>query len=70
MDPKRSKVFDPESKTIITDFTLDRAWKQFDENGYIMLTLTYEKGELIKIIDDKGNELGIDTNPLLNSENE
>ncbi|MDC0230342.1 hypothetical protein OAK19_00115 [Aureispira] len=64
--PKVSEVFDPESNTVITDFTRDGEWKQYDENGYIMRTLTYDKGELIKILDDKGNEIGIDSNAVSN----
>lgn len=65
--PKVTEVFDPESNTIIQDFARDGEWKQYDENGYIMRTITYDKGKLTKMMDDKGNEMGIGSNSASNS---
>ncbi|BDS10726.1 toxin-antitoxin system YwqK family antitoxin [Aureispira anguillae] len=60
--PKVTEVFDPETNTSVRDYARDGEWKQYDDNGYIMRTMTYDKGELIKMLDDKGNEMGIGAN--------
>ncbi len=56
--PKVTEVFNPETNTIIKDFARDGEWKQYDDNGYLMRTLYYDKGDLIRILDDKGLETG------------
>jgi antitoxin component YwqK of YwqJK toxin-antitoxin module len=60
--PKVSEVFDPATNTVIRDYSRTGEWKEYDDNGYIMRTLLYNKGELIRILDDKGKEMGIGTN--------
>lgn len=57
--PQVKEIFDPETNTRVMDYARDGEWKQYDENGYIMRTITYDKGELIKMLDDKGNEMGV-----------
>lgn len=59
--PKVTDVFDPQTNTSYRDFARDGEWKQYDDNGYIMKTMTYDKGKLLKMLDDKGNEMGIST---------
>lgn len=66
--PKVSEVFNPETNTRILDFARDGEWKQYDDNGYLMRTMTYEKGELLRMLDDKGNEMGLDGSPAPASE--
>jgi antitoxin component YwqK of YwqJK toxin-antitoxin module len=57
--PKVTEVFDPETNTTIKDFARDGEWKQYDDNGYLMRTIYYDKGNLLKMLDDKGNEMGV-----------
>lgn len=62
--PEVTEVFDPETNTIIKDFARDGEWKQYDDNGYLMRTIYYDKGDMIRILDDKGKEMGVnDDNP-------
>jgi len=56
--PAVTEVFDPETSTVMIDYARDGEWKQYDDNGYLMRTLFYDKGNLIKTLDDKGNETG------------
>ena len=62
-----TEVFDPETNTIVQDFARDGEWKQYDENGYIMRSISYDKGKLLKMLDDKGNEMGVGSNSASNS---
>jgi len=61
--PKMKEVFIPETNTYIIDYARDGEWKEYDDNGYIMKTIIYDKGTFIKMLDDKGNEMGINTTP-------
>lgn len=64
--PKVTDVFNPETNTIIRDYARDGEWKQYDDNGYLMRVFTYDRGKLIKTLDDKGKELGINENSASN----
>lgn len=66
--PKVSEVFDPETNTVLRDYARDGEWKQYDDNGYIMRTFTYNQGELTRMLDDKGNEMGVGANSTNNTE--
>ncbi|WMX12777.1 MULTISPECIES: toxin-antitoxin system YwqK family antitoxin [unclassified Aureispira] len=57
--PKVTEVFDPETNTYIRDYARDGEWKEYDDNGYVMRTMFYDKGKLLKMLDDKGNEVGV-----------
>ena len=61
--PKVTEVFDPETNTVIRDFARDGEWKQYDDNGYILRTFTYHKGDLKRVLDSEGKEMGIGQNP-------
>ena len=56
--PSVSEIYDPEQKTTIKDFARTGEWLQYDDNGYVMRTIFYDKGNLIRMLDDKGNEMG------------
>lgn len=59
--PKMSEVFFPETNTYMIDYARDGEWKEYDDNGYNIKTIIYDKGSLVKMLDDKGNEMGLAT---------
>jgi antitoxin component YwqK of YwqJK toxin-antitoxin module len=59
--PKMKEVFFPETRTYMIDYARDGEWKEYDDNGYNIKTIVYDKGTFIKMFDGKGNEMGIDT---------
>lgn len=61
--PQMSDVFNPETNTILVDYARDGEWKQYDDNGYLMRVFTYDKGKLLKVVDDKGDEIGVNDAP-------
>jgi antitoxin component YwqK of YwqJK toxin-antitoxin module len=60
--PKMTEVFFPETNTYLVDYARDGEWKEYDDNGYTIKTITYDKGTLLKMLDDKGNEMGAASN--------
>ncbi|MGH1335203.1 MAG: hypothetical protein ACRBFS_03680 [Aureispira sp.] len=64
--PSMTETYDPEQKTTIKDFARTGKWLQYDDNGYVMRTILYEKGKLLRMLDDKGNEIGVGTNTTTN----
>lgn len=59
--PKMTEVFFPETNTYLVDYARDGEWKEYDDNGYNIKTIIYDKGTLVKMLDDKGNEMGVAT---------
>lgn len=56
--PRVSEVYDPVKDVTLHDYARDGIWKYRDDNGYIMRTMNYDKGKLLRQLDDKGNEIG------------
>lgn len=59
--PSMTEIYDAERKATIKDFARTGKWVQYDDNGYIMRTILYDKGNLVRMLDDKGNEMGTGT---------
>jgi antitoxin component YwqK of YwqJK toxin-antitoxin module len=68
--PKVTEIFDAEKNTYIRDFAREGEWKEYDDNGYVIKTITYDKGKLLKMLDDKGNEMGVNGNNTPSEEEE
>jgi antitoxin component YwqK of YwqJK toxin-antitoxin module len=68
--PTVTEIYDPERNATIKDFARTGKWLQYDDNGYVMRTIFYDKGNLVRMLDDKGNEMGtgIDTETAPNTE--
>lgn len=60
--PSVTEIYDPEQKMTIKDFARTGKWLQYDDNGYVMRTIFYDKGNLLRMLDDKGNEMGTTPN--------
>lgn len=56
--PRVSEVYDPIKDVTLYDYARDGEWKYLDDNGYVMRTMFYDKGKLLRQLDDKGNEVG------------
>lgn len=55
--PAVSWTKDPNTNTEYKDFARDGEWKEYDDNGYLRKTYTYEKGKLITVLDSKGRTM-------------
>ena len=60
--PLMKEVFFPETNSYKIDYARDGEWKEYDDNGYVIKTIFYDKGTFIKMLDDKGNEMGVGSN--------
>ena len=56
--PSVSEVYDPVKEVTLYDYARNGKWVYRDDNGYVMRTMFYDKGKLLRQLDDKDNEIG------------
>ncbi|MFK7796411.1 MAG: hypothetical protein AB8E82_03080 [Aureispira sp.] len=67
--PSMTETYDPEKNVTIKDYARTGKWTQYDDNGYVMRTIFYEKGKFVRMLDDKGNEMDMGSSGSVSNSN-
>lgn len=56
--PTKSLSINPKKNIQEIGFTRDGKWVFYDDSGYVIRTMFYQRGKLLRTLDDKGKEIG------------